>query len=528
MPRYDLMHWSVRVRDQQAAHACAAAPAPVVAPPPVERPRRPRIARPKPPRDEDAEHLLRLCREGRLFELQSWIAAGKPLTVPAHYRHTPLRVAVDTGFHSLIELLLQHENDQALKNDVLQHACWRHQRSVMQLALEHGASVSAVSCQDVIETWDRDVVQMFVARGADLVTNAPFARAFKARIKAVLGIFLDCKRARPDLADEWQRQADMALRQACQDDDLKWVSLLMWLGANPRSKGLATEDLDGPDEFQDAEYQRSALQIACSGRKPEILKRLRPDPTVDDLRELMTAAASWSVTPQTVAYLVRLGADVNDKVDGGSTVLDRCLNSFGWKEAVLDNWYAKTTVPMSRLGSSLEALRFVLDKGARWTPDDRSIADTRRALYRVEGDAIAVVVDLLRTHQACDEATLSALVRAPKMRSILAEVARRQANTERRARPAAREGAQRTGRQPAPPIPPVRRLPPSRYNRERLYDEVWAEPTQKVAERYGVSDVAIAKACMLLDIPKPPRGYWAKKVAGHTLPERPSLPKYDR
>jgi hypothetical protein len=159
----------------------------------------------------------------------------------------------------------------------------------------------------------------------------------------------------------------------------------MWLGANPRSKGLATEDLDGSDAFEDSDYQRSALQIACSSKKPEILKRLKPDPTVDDLRELMTAAASWSVTPETVAYLVRLGADINDKVDGGSTALDRCLNSFGWKEAVWDNWYTKSTVPMSRLGPSLDALQFLLDKGARWTPDNRSIADTRRALYRVEG-----------------------------------------------------------------------------------------------------------------------------------------------
>lgn len=528
MPRYDLMHWSVRVRDQQAAYARSVPAAPEMPPPAVERPRKQHIARPKPPRDEDAEHLLRLCREGRLFDLQAWIVAGRPLTVPAHYRHTPLHVAVDTGFHSLIELLLRHENDQAVKDDVLKQACWRGQRAVMELALEHGASVNAVPFQDVIETWDRAVVQMFVTRGADLVTNAPFARAFKARIKAALGIFLDCKRARPDLADELQRQADMALRQACQDDDLKWVSLLMWLGANPRSKGPATEDLDGPDEFKDAEYQRSALQIACSGRKPEILKRLKPDPAVDDLRELMTAAASWSVTPQTVAYLVRLGADVNDKVDGGSTVLDRCLNSFGWKEAVLDNWYAKTTVPTSRLGSSLEALRFILDKGARWTPDDRSIADTRRALYRVEGDAIAVVVDLLQTHQACDEAILNALVRTPKMRSVLAEVARRRAGTERRTQPVDRTRRLRPARQPAAPTPPVRRFPPSRYDRERLYEEVWAEPTQKVAQRYGVSDVAIAKACTLLDIPKPPRGYWARKAAGQTLPERPPLPKYDR
>lgn len=116
MPRYDLMHWSVRVRDQQAAYARSVAPAPPVAPPAVERSSKPRVARPKPPRDEDAEHLLRLCHEGRLFELQAWIAAGRPLKVPSSYRRTPLHVAVDTGFHSLIELLLQHESDEEVKD----------------------------------------------------------------------------------------------------------------------------------------------------------------------------------------------------------------------------------------------------------------------------------------------------------------------------------------------------------------------------------------------------------------------------
>src|SRR5207302_6923423 len=65
MTRYDLMHWSQRVRDQQAA-ARAAQPAPSGLSAPARRPAKPGASRPKPPRDEDAEQLLRLCREGRL------------------------------------------------------------------------------------------------------------------------------------------------------------------------------------------------------------------------------------------------------------------------------------------------------------------------------------------------------------------------------------------------------------------------------------------------------------------------------
>ena len=57
--------------------------------------------------------MLRLCREGRLFELKQWIAAGRSIAMPSDYKKTPLGVAVQTGFHSVIELLLKHESDQA-------------------------------------------------------------------------------------------------------------------------------------------------------------------------------------------------------------------------------------------------------------------------------------------------------------------------------------------------------------------------------------------------------------------------------
>lgn len=62
------------------------------------------------------------------------------------------------------------------------------------------------------------------------------------------------------------------------------------------------------------------------------------------------------------------------------------------------------------------------------------------------------------------------------------------------------------------------------YERDKLYEEVWAEPVMKVAERYGVSDVALAKTCRKLNVPLPPRGYWAKIKAGKT-PRRAALPK---
>lgn len=55
------------------------------------------------------------------------------------------------------------------------------------------------------------------------------------------------------------------------------------------------------------------------------------------------------------------------------------------------------------------------------------------------------------------------------------------------------------------------------YERGILYKEVWEQPVTKVAEKYGVSDVMIHKVCKALNIPVPPRGYWAKKQAGQAV-----------
>ena len=49
---------------------------------------------------------------------------------------------------------------------------------------------------------------------------------------------------------------------------------------------------------------------------------------------------------------------------------------------------------------------------------------------------------------------------------------------------------------------------------EVLRDLVWSLPTTKVAEMFGVSDVAIGKRCKKLGITKPPRGYWRKVQTG--------------
>lgn len=65
-----------------------------------------------------------------------------------------------------------------------------------------------------------------------------------------------------------------------------------------------------------------------------------------------------------------------------------------------------------------------------------------------------------------------------------------------------------------------------RYERAKLYEEVWTEAVSRVAKRYNISDVGLRKICKKLSIPLPPLGHWSRVQAGHKIPV-PPLPPHD-
>jgi hypothetical protein len=64
---------------------------------------------------------------------------------------------------------------------------------------------------------------------------------------------------------------------------------------------------------------------------------------------------------------------------------------------------------------------------------------------------------------------------------------------------------------------------PVTITRDDLYTQVWATPMQRLAARYGISGNGLAKICDRLNVPYPPRGYWAKKEAGKPV-QQTALP----
>ncbi len=62
---------------------------------------------------EELQQLLRLCREGRVYDVEVWIKEGKPLqsapeaTPKGRKPTSALKVALESGQHSLALLLLR-------------------------------------------------------------------------------------------------------------------------------------------------------------------------------------------------------------------------------------------------------------------------------------------------------------------------------------------------------------------------------------------------------------------------------------
>jgi hypothetical protein len=60
---------------------------------------------------QEIKPLVDLCKSGKLFEVQEWIASGKPVNPPpsesGYRKKSPLEIAIELGFHSLIKVLLE-------------------------------------------------------------------------------------------------------------------------------------------------------------------------------------------------------------------------------------------------------------------------------------------------------------------------------------------------------------------------------------------------------------------------------------
>jgi hypothetical protein len=116
-----------------------------------------------------AKALIALCRKGRLYDIEKWIAAGKSLDISAATKRgrqrSLLEIAVEIGFHSLVELIAKHEAHQSAKDAALSDAVSSRRLDLVELLLANGADIKSVPLADVLLTWEPKLIQFFLDHG---------------------------------------------------------------------------------------------------------------------------------------------------------------------------------------------------------------------------------------------------------------------------------------------------------------------------------------------------------------------------
>lgn len=478
-------------------------------------------------RVEELSKLHAICRDGRLYDVELWIAQGRPLQLArgtsSGRATSALQIAIESGNHSLVLLLLTSGYDANHEiNNPLDLALRARRFDLVTLLLEWGADPHQVDLDDLFGTYNSELFERFRELGVDLSADHALAGAiaYHTSNKPLLGFAKKHRLAEP----MFQQELDMALAHHASEGNEKGVQLCLWAGANPHARVPslrygAAESLDDNDpEGEEPWFVSSAVYEACQAGRDDILKRLGPDPTRDNFEELWRVAATAPV----IDLLAR-----------------HCLPRN--VVAVIQHhlWWATFSEGWRRL----EAFRRLFEVGVRWNESTQDeIGELRRALLKASDNTFVELIKLLATADYCSPDILRELARTPSMLARMKKVGFIASQDERyrysQFRPTrSREVLQRFGIElPKPkrskltaaavprPVTIGRSTEKEiQLDREELFERVWSKPVATVANECGVSGRGLKKICDRLAIPVPPRGYWAKLSAGKAV-RRPKLP----
>jgi hypothetical protein len=366
---------------------------------------------------DEIKPLIDMCKAGKVFEVQDWIAAGKPINPPPPEkgvrRKRPLEVAIDRGIHSLVQVLLEAGADVDDPGyNALEHALFKRRLDLIKLLVNHGADIHSVEMILVFESWDPKIIEYFIEQGADVETESPLATALCWKIRTALGVFKRHKHQYPS----FQEQLNIALRHHCKEGNLKWVSLMLWAGADPYAKGL-----DSPGEEPDPEEDISALEYAALGGHLDIfkLKQFRLDPKHPIANDLLQYAC-WPGKADILKLLIEKGFSPKDCPNSGTSLIQSCLINMTWS---VDFFYRnkKSDLDSTRSREKIKMIHMLAKSGAKWMPEDRYVInDARRELLKMKPDFTIEFIWIMTKYNASTRKNLEQLFRTPTIRALVA------------------------------------------------------------------------------------------------------------
>jgi ankyrin repeat protein len=456
--------------------------------------------------------LHQLCRTGHLYEVERWIAAGEPLqlapeAIPEKRARpkTALQIALETGQHSLALLLLRSgyrlELEQYGPLDIaLQSRRW----DLFDLLVEWGGNIEDADVYSVLNSYNTELYERFWAEGYDLTKRHEMSDVLglSSSNRPLFGFVKRHRAEDPRL----QRELDIALGIQVRAGKERGIALCLWAGANPHvpAPDLNLRIFDEAESEDEEESYRgwSSITEAARAGNLAVLKCLKPDPTRDDFDELYEQASNESI----VEFLLKMQPPKN---------LTPILSWQFWR---LEDHFLSPGTGYRGTGM-IEA---ILKCGVRWEEaNPEPLARIRGSLSKLKDHHFKEIVLCLEQPEICAPETYHELVRTPKMQAqLIALGIKKKPVTEREKRKA--EGEKRKAELEQRKRETRRLL--ERYDRKVLYEQLWARPALSVAKDYGVSSVWLGKVCRLLNVPVPPRGYWARVQSGYKG-KKPPLPK---
>jgi hypothetical protein len=130
----------------------------------------------------------RLCSEGRVYDVEGWIQAGRPLqaidgtTINRRRATSALEIGLEAESHALVLLLLCNGYDPNLEPDCTLDLALRARRlDLLDLLLEWDADPHEVSLEALFATYNSALFERFRALGVDLTAGHALAEALRPR-----------------------------------------------------------------------------------------------------------------------------------------------------------------------------------------------------------------------------------------------------------------------------------------------------------------------------------------------------------
>lgn len=328
----------------------------------------------------DVEELHLLCKQGRLYEVERWIAEGRPLQLAGETSHgrrrrTTLEIALRQQHQALVLLLLCNGYDLGLESSSpLDQALELRRSDLVELLLTWGADPHEVDREKLFDSYDTALFERFYALGVDLTRRHALAEAlaYHTSNKPLFGF---AKRHREHDA-ALQRELNMALAHHAYEGNEKGALLCLWAGADPHAPALSVKysDYDDPEEDDEEPSGGSAVSGACFSGHVGLLERFQPDPARDDFERLF----QWAHDAAVVDVLARHAMPVD--VTGA---VKQLIWSSSWP------WTGQ---------DSPGALRRLFELGMRWTEvTPEELREIRRLLLQTRDFAFDAIVWALGT-----------------------------------------------------------------------------------------------------------------------------------